>query len=50
MSLTKNPAAITVVANLLRGATVDFGYPKEESITLQPADTADTFNSRPTMS
>jgi hypothetical protein len=50
ISLMKNPTAITVITNLLRCATVDLDYPKEESIGLQPADIADTFNSRPTVS
>ena len=43
ISLTKNLAVITMAASLLGCATVDFDYPKETSVALQPAATADTY-------
>jgi len=43
MSLLENIVAITMAASLLGCATVDFDYPKEESASLRPADTADTY-------
>jgi len=41
--LTKNLAAIVLASSLLGCATVDFDYPKEESLALSPTDTASTF-------
>ncbi len=39
----RNLAAITMIASLLGCATVDFEHPKETSVALQPAATADTY-------
>ena len=42
----KNQAVIALVASLLGCATVDFDYPKEQSLALDPAETADTVLGR----
>ena len=43
ISLTKNLATIAMAASLAGCATVDFDLPKESSVMLQPADTAETW-------
>ncbi len=43
LSITKNLAAIAMAASLVGCATIDFDHPKESSVMLQPADTADTW-------
>jgi putative cardiolipin synthase len=42
-SILRHLIAITMVTSLLGCATVDFDYPKQESVALQSTDTADTY-------
>ena len=46
MSRIKNLLVIALAASLLGCATVDFDYPKEQSLALDPAETADTVLGR----
>ncbi len=42
-SLLKSLVAITMTASLLGCATVDFDYPKQESVALENTDMVDTY-------
>ena len=46
MSRIKNLLVIALATSLLGCATVDFDYPKEQSLALDPAETADTVLGR----